>query len=65
MKSESQMLREVSASAAPKAGGRLVERRFTRAGTHPFDEVAWEKRDAVITSEAGSVVFEQRGIDVD
>ncbi|UCF81057.1 MAG: vitamin B12-dependent ribonucleotide reductase [Acidobacteriota bacterium] len=64
MKSESQVLREVSAGAAPEAGGRLVERRFTRAGVHPFDEVEWERRDAVITSEAGSVVFEQRGVEM-
>jgi ribonucleoside-diphosphate reductase alpha chain len=31
---------------------------------HPYDEVAWEKRDARITKANGTVVFEQLGIEV-
>ena len=39
-----------TATATPKNGlkGLSIERRFSTAGTHPFDEVEWEIRDAVI-----------------
>ena len=29
-------------------GGLSVSRRYTEAGTHPFDMVEWEIRDAII-----------------
>ena len=44
----------VSASA-PRKGLRL-ERHFTREGVHPYDEIDWELRDAVIPGEGGNVV---------
>jgi ribonucleoside-diphosphate reductase alpha chain len=47
----------------PKDGLR-VARRFTTPGIHPFDEVEWELRDAVITTERGEVAFEQRNVEV-
>jgi Tfp pilus assembly protein PilZ len=34
------------------------------AGTHPYDEVEWELRDAVISSGSGEVAFEQRNVEV-
>lgn len=37
---------------------------FSTPGIHPFDEIEWEKRDAVIVGEGGKVVFEQRGVEV-
>ncbi len=43
--------------------GLRVERVFTRVGVHPFDEVTWELRTAVITNERGEVVFEQRDVE--
>ena len=42
--------------------GVRVARRFTEAGTHPFDAVAWEIRDAVIGDPA-KPAFEQRGVE--
>src|SRR5262245_44922231 len=42
--------------------GLTVERRFTTPGTHPFDEVAWEIRDAVI-GDPENPAFEQRGVE--
>ena len=39
-------------------------RHFTRAGRHPFDEVTWELRSALITDEKGKPVFEQHGVEV-
>ena len=46
-----------------KAKGLQVPRRHTRAGVHPFDEVAWELRDAVIQGDGGRTVFEQRNVE--
>ncbi len=42
--------------------GVVVERRLTREGVHPFDEVEWELRDAVIGDPA-KPAFEQRGVE--
>jgi ribonucleoside-diphosphate reductase alpha chain len=42
--------------------GVVVERRLTREGVHPFDEVEWELRDAVIGDPADPA-FEQRGVE--
>ncbi|WP_353648063.1 vitamin B12-dependent ribonucleotide reductase [Nakamurella sp. A5-74] len=40
------------------------ERIFTTAGTHPYDEVDWERRDVVMTNwRDGTVNFEQRGVE--
>jgi ribonucleoside-diphosphate reductase alpha chain len=44
--------------------GLEVARRFTREGVHPFDEVAWEKRSALIGNERGETVFEQKDVDI-
>ena len=37
---------------------------FSTAGVDPFDQVEWELRDAVIGSEKGQVVFEQRQVEM-
>ena len=37
---------------------------FSTAGVDPFDQVEWEVRDAVIGNEKGTVVFEQRGVEI-
>src|SRR6059036_2875508 len=47
--------------AEPK--GLRMDRRFTREGTHPYDEIEWELRDAVIPGDGGNV-FEQKGVEV-
>src|SRR5436190_22142035 len=39
-----------------------VERRFTTPGVHPFDEIEWELRDAVI-GDPESPAFEQRQVE--
>ncbi|MFD6712515.1 vitamin B12-dependent ribonucleotide reductase [Micromonospora chalcea] len=48
-----------------KAGAGLkIERVWTTAGVHPYDEVAWERRDVVMTNwRDGSINFEQRGVE--
>ena len=50
--------------AAGKKAKLRVERVYTTAGTHPYDEVTWERRDVVMTNwRDGSVNFEQRGVE--
>jgi len=42
--------------------GLHIERIFTTAGVHPYDEVVWDRRDVVQTNwKSGEVIFEQRG----
>jgi ribonucleoside-diphosphate reductase alpha chain len=56
---------------APLNGTRLngrrglrLERVYTTAGVHPYDEVTWERRDVVMTNwRDGTVNFEQRGVE--
>ena len=46
------------------ASGLKVERVWTTEGVHPYDEVAWERRDVVMTNwRDGSINFEQRGVE--
>ncbi len=41
-----------------------VERYFTSEGTHPYDELIWERRDARITNFLdGSIAFEQKDVE--
>src|SRR6059036_298851 len=47
-----------------KSKGLAFPRYFTKAGRHPYDELAWELRSAVINDERGQPVFEQHGIEV-
>ena len=43
-------------------GGLAIERRFTNPGTHPFDQIEWELRDALIGDPA-KPAFEQRDVE--
>ncbi|HET8863838.1 MAG TPA: vitamin B12-dependent ribonucleotide reductase [Solirubrobacterales bacterium] len=53
-----------TATSAPKNGlkGLAIERRFSSPGTHPFDQIEWETRDALIGDPAAPA-FEQRGVE--
>jgi len=47
-----------------KSAGLKINRVFTTAGVHPYDEVTWELRDVVQTNwKTGEHVFEQRGVE--
>ncbi|MDR8411538.1 vitamin B12-dependent ribonucleotide reductase [Nonomuraea sp. 3-1Str] len=44
--------------------GLKMKRIFTKPGVHPYDEIAWERRDVVMTNwRDGSINFEQRGVE--
>ena len=50
---------------APERTGIGLRRTFTTEGVHPYDQVAWERRDSVISNwKTGDVSFEQRGVEV-
>src|SRR5262245_31865921 len=50
---------------ASEQAGIGLRRHFTTEGVHPYDDVAWERRDARITNyRDGSVAFEQPGVEV-
>ena len=49
--------------AAPSTGLRL-RRHFTEVGTHPYDTLRWERRDALITNSGdGTVAFAQPDVE--
>src|SRR3954467_11326357 len=59
------MARATSKAARTIEKGLVIERRFTTAGVHPYDELEWEKRDAVIGDPraVGGPAFEQLGVE--
>ena len=56
------MTQSVNAASRINAEGVTVERRLTHEGVHPFDEIEWEIRDAVIGDPANPA-FEQLGVE--
>ncbi len=47
-----------------REGGLTFKRYFTKDGVHPFDEIEWEQRDAVIPNyKEGGNAFEQRDVE--
>ena len=46
------------------AGGLTLQRYFTKPGLHPFDELEWELRTAVISNEKGEKIFEQKNVEI-
>ncbi len=48
----------------PRRGPFAIEHFFSRPGRHPFDELKWERRQARISDEQGTVIFEQGEVEV-
>ena len=49
---------------AGRAARLTLARLYTTEGVHPYDEVAWERRDVVMTNwRDGTINFEQRGVE--
>jgi ribonucleoside-diphosphate reductase alpha chain len=57
------MTETIGTQRTRKASKLRLERVYT-TGTHPYDEVSWERRDVVMTNwRDGSINFEQRGVE--
>ncbi|MEU4469938.1 vitamin B12-dependent ribonucleotide reductase [Micromonospora sp. NPDC023888] len=53
-----------SRSRSKAGAGLKIDRVWTTEGVHPYDDVAWERRDVVMTNwRDGSINFEQRGVE--
>jgi ribonucleoside-diphosphate reductase alpha chain len=54
-----------STENAPGATEKLtIKRNFSDPAVHPFDQIEWEKREAKIADDDGTVIFEQKDIEV-
>ncbi len=53
-----------AAARSTEHQGLKIEQFFSTPGLHPFEQLQWESRSAKITSDSGSVVFEQNNIEV-
>jgi ribonucleoside-diphosphate reductase alpha chain len=56
------MARATSKAARTTEKGLVIERRFSTAGVHPYDELEWEARDAII-GDPEKPAFVQRGVE--
>ncbi len=55
---------KIKAHNTVKGKGLTIDRIYTSAGVHPYDEVKWERRDVVQSNwKTGETVFEQRGVE--
>ena len=44
--------------------GLRFQRYFTKEGAHPFDQLEWELRTALISNEKGEKIFEQKDVEI-
>jgi len=56
--------RGARASATGSRKHAVIERVFSDARIHPFDQLEWERRTAEITDDAGKVIFKQEDVEV-
>jgi ribonucleoside-diphosphate reductase alpha chain len=56
------MPKATSKAAITTEKGLVIERRFTSPGVHPYDELEWETRDAIIGDPANPA-FEQKDVE--
>ena len=56
------MNKTAAKDAQTRTSGLSVERRYTTADVHPFDQVEWELRDAII-GDPENPAFEQREVE--
>ncbi len=61
---ENGQLMRTEETSSSKRHGLSFKRYFTRPGIHPYAEVEWEKRNALISGEKGDTVFEQHDVEI-
>jgi ribonucleoside-diphosphate reductase alpha chain len=59
------MARATSKAARTTEKGLVIERRFSTTGVHPYDQLEWETRDAIIgdPQAEGGPAFKQEGVE--
>ncbi len=57
-------VKETATTTKNGTQGLTFGRFFTKQGIHPFDEIEWELRTAVITNEKGEKIFEQKNVEI-
>jgi ribonucleoside-diphosphate reductase alpha chain len=55
---------EASVKDAKALTGLQFTNMFSHADSQPFDDIEWEKREALIVNEKGDVVFEQKNLEI-
>jgi len=53
-----------NAASKKSAPGLTFSRHFSKPGVSPYDEITWERRDAVIQDWKGNLIFEQKNVEV-
>ncbi len=53
-----------SSKSTKSAPGLSFSRHFSKPGISPYDEITWERRDAVIQDWKGNLIFEQKNVEV-
>ncbi|HWZ51677.1 MAG TPA: vitamin B12-dependent ribonucleotide reductase [Granulicella sp.] len=59
-----QTAKSSAASSKKAAPGLTFSRHFSKPGISPYDEITWERRDAVIQDWKGNLIFEQKNVEV-
>ncbi|HTY35919.1 MAG TPA: vitamin B12-dependent ribonucleotide reductase, partial [Bacteroidota bacterium] len=52
------------ADQSTESRGLRFQRYFSKQGVHPFDQIEWELRTAVISNEKGEKIFEQKDVEI-
>src|SRR5436190_23080155 len=57
-----QLMAKATSNARSTEKGLVIERRFTSPGVHPYDELEWETRDAII-GDPEQPAFKQENVE--
>jgi ribonucleoside-diphosphate reductase alpha chain len=60
----SDKIKPSSKTTSKDSKGIAHKRYFTKKNVHPFDEIEWELRDAIIANEKGEIVFSQKNVEI-
>jgi ribonucleoside-diphosphate reductase alpha chain len=64
LKTTTESATTVTTATRKKAPGLSFRRLFTKPGVSPYDEIEWDLRLAQITDSHGTVIFEQKDVEV-
>lgn len=64
LKPDYSLLQDTDGSFTYSENGLQFSQHFANPGSHPFEDLEWEKRSAVIGNEKGELIFEQKDVEV-